>query len=108
MERAKSFFGSSTESSQILRSLSLANLRSPFHFLERYIIIKVSYSLFRAPAKKNIFLKKTHLPTTCIKVLAVAVENDGASAVTSHEKFPDKPNPTCFITTKLAFDRESY
>ena len=40
-----------------------------------------------------------YLPTTCIAVYAVAVENDGASAVTSHEKLPDSPNPTFFMTT---------
>lgn len=45
-----------------------------------------------------------HLPTTCIWMWAVAVEKDGASAVTSHEKFPDNPKPTFRITTWLAFE----
>lgn len=40
-----------------------------------------------------------YLPTTCSIKVAVAVENDGASAVTSHEKFPDSENPTFLITT---------
>ena len=48
-----------------------------------------------------------NLPTTCIFIWAVAVENDGASAVTSHEKLPDNPNPTFRITTWLAFDSDS-
>lgn len=41
----------------------------------------------------------SYLPTTCNSVCAVRVEKDGASAVTSHEKLPDSPNPTLRITT---------
>lgn len=43
-------------------------------------------------------------PTTVICAAADAVENDGESAVTSHEKFPDKPKLTFLITTCVAFD----
>lgn len=49
-----------------------------------------------------------HLPTTCIRICAVRVENDGASAVTSHEKLPDSPNPTFRRTTWLAFDIDNW
>lgn len=45
-----------------------------------------------------------NLPTTCIWAYAVAVENNGASAVTSQEKFPDKGKFTLRITTWVAFD----
>lgn len=45
-----------------------------------------------------------NLPTTCIAPKAVAVENNGASAVTSHEKLPDKPKPTLRINTCVAFE----
>lgn len=50
----------------------------------------------------------SYLPTTCNSVCAVRVENDGASAVTSHEKLPDSPNPTLRITTWLAFDIDNW
>lgn len=45
-----------------------------------------------------------YLPTTCMVPMAVAVENNGASAVTSHEKLPDKPKPTLRINTCVAFE----
>lgn len=38
-------------------------------------------------------------PTTCMAVNAWAVEKEGASAVTSQEKFPDRPKPTFLMTT---------
>lgn len=41
-------------------------------------------------------------------MLAVAVENDGASAVTSQEKFPDNPKPTFRMTTWVLFDSVSW
>ena len=49
-----------------------------------------------------------YLPTTCSCDCAVRVENDGASAVTSHEKLPASPNPTLRITTWLAFDIDNW
>jgi len=45
-----------------------------------------------------------NLPTTVIWAAADAVEKDGESAVTSHEKFPDKPKLTFLITTWVAFE----
>lgn len=47
--------------------------------------------------------KKSDLPTTCISTYPVRVENV-ESAVTSHEKLPDSPNPTFRRTTWLAFE----
>lgn len=55
--------------------------------------------LFEEKIQTEKNLCSTHLPTTCISTLAVRVENDGASAVTSHEKLPDSPNPTFRKTT---------
>lgn len=45
-----------------------------------------------------------YLPTTCKATRPLRVENDGASAVTSHEKLPDNPNWTFLMTTWVAFD----
>lgn len=45
-----------------------------------------------------------NLPTTCIWAYAVAVENSGASAVTSQEKFPESEKFTLRITTCVAFE----
>ena len=38
----------------------------------------------------------------------MAVENNGASAVTSHEKLPDRPKFTLRIITWVAFETLSY
>lgn len=41
---------------------------------------------------------------TVMEAVADAVENDGESAVTSHEKFPESPKLTFFMTTCVEFD----
>lgn len=64
------------------------------------------YMVFGKYEKSRYFT--VNLPTTCNCVCAVRVENDGASAVTSHEKLPDSPNPTLRITTWLAFDIDNW
>lgn len=58
--------------------------------------------------RPKLYIDFSYLPTTCNNVCAVRVENDGASAVTSHEKLPDSPNPTLRITTWLAFDIDNW
>jgi hypothetical protein len=45
-----------------------------------------------------------YLPTTVICAAAVAVENEGESAVTSQVKLPERPKLTFLITTCVAFD----
>lgn len=45
-----------------------------------------------------------HSPTTVICAVADAVEKEGESAVTSHEKIPESPKLTFLITTCVAFD----
>jgi hypothetical protein len=49
-----------------------------------------------------------NLPTTVICSSAVAVENEGESAVTSQENFPERPKLTFLITTCVAFDAAVY
>jgi hypothetical protein len=51
--------------------------------------------------------RSLYSPTTIICACAVAVENDGESAVTSHEKVPERPKPTFLITACVPFDAAS-
>jgi hypothetical protein len=53
---------------------------------------------------RAINLLRVYSPTTVIMAAADAVEKDCESAVTSHEKLPERPKLTFLITTCVAFD----